>query len=418
MTRSALGAVADRGSLEAPQSVDRTACCIVGAGPAGAVLSLLLARQGVEVTLLEAQHDFDRDFRGDTLMPSTLELIEQIGLTDQLNRLPHGIVDQLRIETVAGSSPYLEVGRLRTAFPYIMLVSQARFLELITSEAQRHRNFRLAFGARVTELLERDGGVVGVRYHTPDGPREIRASVTIGADGRYSKIRQLGGFEVDRDDEPRDLVWFRVPRQAETQRGRPGLYSHPGVGYVVVLPRGPEWQIGYTLPKGRYGQLRAAGLPALRQAVVHLVPWLAQDILALQDWNQVSLLTVDSNRVRRWYRPGLLLIGDAAHVMSPVGGVGINCAIQDAIVTANVLGPRLKRGGLSVQDLARVQRERGWPVHVAQTCQRMMQRRILDGPKGLPGLIFRFAVGRRLVSHVIGLGWNQVRPAGIEGMSR
>jgi 2-polyprenyl-6-methoxyphenol hydroxylase-like FAD-dependent oxidoreductase len=378
-----------------------TDCCIVGAGPAGVILGLLLAREGVNVTVLEAMHDFERDFRGDTLMPSTLELVDQLGLTQQLHRILHARLEEMRIYTPEGSIAYLEVGRLRTAFPYIMTVPQARFLEMITTEARRYPGFKLVLGARVRELVEQDGAIVGVRYEGVDGPGEVRAALTVGADGRFSKVRQLGGFELVRTDQPCDVLSFRLPM---CQTGQPGLYAGQGQGYAVVVPRAGQWQVGYTLPKGGYRALRAAGLPALRDAVARLVPWLANDLPALRDWSQTALLSVESGRVRRWHRAGLLLIGDAAHVMSPVGGVGINSAIQDAVLTARLVGPKLEAGAPRLEDLARVQQAREWQVRLTQACQRMMQRRIMGGPGGLPGLLFRVGLTRRLISQVMALG--------------
>jgi 2-polyprenyl-6-methoxyphenol hydroxylase-like FAD-dependent oxidoreductase len=379
-------------------SATSTDCCIVGAGPAGAILGLLLARQGLEVTVLEAMHDFERDFRGDTLMPSTLEVVAALGLSEQLERIPHARVPEMRIQTPQGSVAYLELARLRTAFPYVMTVPQARFLEMITAEARRYPGFKLVLGARVRELVEHDGSIVGVRV---DGMGEVRAPLTVGADGRFSKVRQLGGFELLRTDQPCDVLSFRLPM---CRTGQPGLYAGQGQGYAVVVPRAGEWQVGYTLPKGGYRALRAAGLPALRDAIARLVPWLVSDLTALREWSQTSLLAVESGRVRRWHRPGLLLIGDAAHIMSPVGGVGINCAIQDAVQTARLVGPTLRAGTLRPDDLARVQQAREWQVRVTQACQRMMQRRIMDGPAGLPGLLFRVGLTRRLVSQVMALG--------------
>jgi 2-polyprenyl-6-methoxyphenol hydroxylase-like FAD-dependent oxidoreductase len=245
-----------------------------------------------------------------------------------------------------------------------------------------------------------------VAYAAADGVHHVRAALTVGADGRFSKVRQLGGFELVRRDEPRDILWFRVRKSGDLPHARPGLYTRPGLGYVVMVPRGAEWQIGYTLPKGRYKQLLATGLPALREAVVTLVPWLAGSIDDLRDWKQTSLLSVESGRVRRWYRPGLLLIGDAAHTMSPVGGVGINCAIQDAVATANLLGPRLRVGSVRPRDLAAVQRSREWSVRVTQACQRVMQHRLLHG--GLPDLLLRLPLARRLLRRVLALGVRRV----------
>jgi 2-polyprenyl-6-methoxyphenol hydroxylase-like FAD-dependent oxidoreductase len=383
-----------------------TDCCIVGAGPAGAILGLLMARQGLKVTVLEAMHDFERDFRGDTLMPSTLELVDQLGLTERLRQLPHATLDEMRIETPAGGVAYLGMRGLPTPFPYAMSVPQARFLELITAEASRYPGFQLVFGARVRELIDRDGTILGVRV---DGLGEFRAPLTVGADGRFSKVRQLAGLQLIRSDQPSDVLSFRVPASGQ---GRPGLYAGSDQGYAVVLPRAGEWQVGYTLPKAGYRDLRAAGLPALRAAVARLVPWLADDLASLRDWNQTSLLSVESGRVRRWYRPGLLLIGDAAHVMSPVGGVGINCAIQDAVTTANRLGPGLLRGDVAVDDLAQVQHAREWAVRLTQACQRLMQRRISHGPVGLPGVLFGLPLTRRLISQFMATG--SIRPGRAE----
>ncbi len=388
------------------ETVVDTDCCIVGGGPAGAVLGLLLARQGVRVTLLEARLDFDRDFRGDTLMPSTLELVDQLGLTERLQALLHARVREMRLHTPTGSAPYLDVSRVPSRFPYIMSIPQACFLGLIVAEAARYPHFQLVMGATVKRLLEEDGVVRGVVYTAADGVRQVRAALTIGADGRFSKVRQLGGFALRRHDEARDILWFRVRKHGDLPGAQPGLYLRPGLGYVVVVPRGAEWQIGYTLPKGRYKELQAAGLPALREAVVALVPWLAMSIADLRDWRQTSLLSIEAGRVRRWHRPGVLLIGDAAHVMSPVGGVGINCAIQDAVAAANLLGPRLRAGAVCPRDLAAVQRRREWSIRVVQLCQRAMQYRMLHG--GLPELLFRFSPVRRQLMRVLALGPRRV----------
>ncbi len=396
-------------NLSRPQptpGLQQAECVIVGAGPAGAVLALLLARQGVHVTLLEAHVDFNRDFRGDTLMPSTLELMDELGLTRQLQALPHARVREMRMETAAGSAPYLEVERVRTRFPYIMSVPQVRFLELITEEALRYPTFRLIMGAKVRALLEVDGQVRGVRYETAGGTHEIHAELIVGADGRFSKVRQLAGFELLRNDEARDMLWFRVRKTDDVPQAHPGLYTRPGVGYVVMVPRGTQWQVGYTLPKGRYRQLQAEGIAALRASVVAIVPWLTGAIDDLQTWQQASLLSVESGRVRRWSRPGVLVIGDAAHVMSPVGGVGINCAIQDAVVAANRLGPRLRVGTLGSDDLAGVQREREWQVRITQRCQREMQQYVVHA--GERSRLLRSRTVRGLLMRVLALGVRRV----------
>lgn len=386
--------------------VTSTECCIVGAGPAGAILALLLARQGIHVTLLEAHLDFNRDFRGDTLMPSTLELMDQLGLGERLHALPHARVTEMRMETAEGSAPYLEVDRVHTPFPYIMSVPQVRFLEMVTDEARRYPTFRLVMGARVRQLLDADGEIRGVVYDSAAGVHEVQAPLTIGADGRFSKIRQLGGFDMLRNDEARDMLWFRLPRTEDSARAHPGLYTRPGLGYAVMVPRGTEWQVGYTLPKGRYKQLQAEGMPALRKSIVAIVPWLADSIESLQDWKQTSLLSVESGRARTWSRPGLLLIGDAAHVMSPVGGVGINCAIQDAVVAANRLVPVLRGGTLRHSDLRGVQRDREWSVRVTQACQRSMQQYVIHA--GQRSRLLNSRLVRHQLMRVLALGVRRV----------
>jgi 2-polyprenyl-6-methoxyphenol hydroxylase-like FAD-dependent oxidoreductase len=388
---------------------DYADCCIVGAGPAGAILALLLAREGVRITLLEAMHDFDRDFRGDTLMPSTLELVDQLGLMQRLETLPHARVPEMRINTERGSQAYIDLRRIKSRFAYVMNVPQAKFLELITSEAARYPNFRLVMGARVRELVERDGAVRGVVYSSPEGLRHVRAQLTVGADGRFSRVRQLAGFELERNDEPLDMLWFRIRNSGTQRMGRPGLYTRAGLGYLVIVPRDAQWQIGYALPKGRYKELQTAGLPALREAVAALVPWLGDDVADLQDWKQTSLLSIESGQVRQWYRPGVLLIGDAAHVMSPVGGVGINCAIQDAVEAANALAWKLRGSQVTEADLRTVQWRRQWAVSLTQACQRAMQRNMVAGSNGLSGVLFRLRPVRNALTGILALGPRRVR---------
>jgi 2-polyprenyl-6-methoxyphenol hydroxylase-like FAD-dependent oxidoreductase len=354
----------------APRDVRLTTCCVVGAGPAGAVLALLLARQGIPVVLLEAHGDLDRDFRGDTVHPGILEALDAVGVADRLlAAVPHRA---LRSITVPTEPPVrLDFGRLRTRFPFIAVMRQAQFLAFLTAEAARSPAFELVLRADVRELVEADGLVRGVRYRSPDGWHEVRALLTVGADGRFSRVRQRSGLRAVPTSQPVDILWFRLPRRS----GDPeGLVPRVGAGHFLLLvDRGDQWQIAAAIPKGTYPEQRAAGLEALRRIVAALVPWLADRVDALDDWRRVALLSVTSDRLERWYRPGLLLIGDAAHVMSPFGGNGINYAVQDAVAAANRLSAPLRAGRLSLRDLAAVQRRRDWPTRLTQAAVALAQ---------------------------------------------
>jgi 2-polyprenyl-6-methoxyphenol hydroxylase-like FAD-dependent oxidoreductase len=352
-----------------------TRCCIVGGGPAGAILGLLLARADIPVVLLEAHDNFDREFRGDTLHPSAMEILDDLGLAERVLELPHEKVAQFTVTTEQGAVTVADFSRLRTPFPFITLAPQDQFLELVTAEAANSPSFTLIMGAHVKELVITGGVVRGVRYRDQDGWHEVRALLTVGADGRSSMTRRLAGFEPIGTSPPMDVLWFRLPRRPDDAQRTGGRFV--GGHALVMLYRGDYWQIGYVFPKGTYQQLRAGGVDALRASIAEIAPELAGRLEVLQGWKDVSLLSVESNRLPRWYRPGLLLIGDAAHVMSPVGGVGINYAVQDAVATANLLETPLRAGRMSLRDLAAVQQRRELPTRVVQAVQTFIQRRVL-----------------------------------------
>ncbi|MGB7924092.1 MAG: FAD-dependent oxidoreductase [Pyrinomonadaceae bacterium] len=352
-----------------------TTCCIVGGGPAGAVLALLLARRGTPVMLLEAHEDFDRDFRGDTIHPSVMEIMDELGLAERLLTLRHSKIHTATFMTPGGPITVADFRRLKTRFPYITLLPQEHFLEFITEEAKRYPNFQLVMGASAQELIEEDGEVRGVRYRNHEGWHEARALLTVGADGRSSRVRRMAGVEMVKTSPPMDVLWFRWTRRESDGEGILGRF---GRGHaLVMLDRLDQWQIAYVILKGSYQQIRADGLEAMRRSIVEMAPEFADRAEELQDWEQVAVLSVESSRCLKWWLPGLLLIGDAAHVMSPIGGVGINYAIQDATETANMLSDKLMAGQVRPEDLNAVQRRREFPTRVIQFLQRQIQQRVI-----------------------------------------
>jgi len=390
----------------------RTRCCIAGGGPAGMMLGFLLARMGVDVVVLEKHADFLRDFRGDTIHPSTLEVMYELGIVEDFLRRPHQEVRQLKGQIGNETIAVADFTHLPTHCKFLGLMPQWDFLDFIVEQARRYPSFHLKMQAEVTGLLEEGGRVVGVRARSPEGTLEVRADLTIGADGRHSMVRECAGLSVLNLGAPMDVLWMRVSRQP-TDPGQ--TFGRFDTGRILVfLNREDFWQVAYVIPKGKADEMRQQGLPAFRQELVRLAPFLESRVEELRDWDDIKLLTVAVDRLRRWFRPGLLCIGDAAHAMSPIGGVGINLAIQDAVATANILGERLRLGTVNEGDLEVVQQRRSFPTRATQRLQLIVQnnviRRVLDTTRPLTPpwpvkLLGRWRFLQRIPARVVGLGF-------------
>ncbi|MGH9768872.1 MAG: FAD-dependent oxidoreductase [Blastocatellia bacterium] len=391
----------------------RTACCVVGGGPAGMMLGLLLARAGVEVIVFEKHADFFRDFRGDTIHPSTLELMHELGMLDEFLRLPHQELRRLKLKFDDQEIVGPDFSHLPTQCKFIAMMPQWDFLNFLATRAKRYPTFRLLMNAEVTGLIEEGGRVVGVRAKTEQGELDARADLVIGADGRSSIVRKRAGMEARDYGVPIDVLWFR----AKSADG-----SEPTLGRVrngkmmVTIDRGDYYQCGYIIRKGAFEEIKRQGLEAFREGIVSVAPFLRDTVSEIDGWDKVQLLTVQVNRLRQWYRPGLLCIGDAAHAMSPAGGVGINLAIQDAVAAANLLAVKLRQRNCETDDLRRVQERREWPVRMTQAIQVFIHRRMF-GPKSDPRgplsfpwparmLLWLLApLLRRVAARVIGIGF-------------
>ena len=374
------------------------------------MLGLLLARTGVRTLVLEKHADFLRDFRGDTIHPSTLEVMHELGLLEGLLRLPHQEVPRFAAKFGEREIAVADLSHLPTRCRFIAMMPQWDFLAFLAEEAQRSPHFELRMSAEVTSLIERDGRIAGVRVKDD----EVDAELVVGADGRHSSVRAHSGLQVEEFGAPMDVLWFRLSRRACDPEATMGVFDAGRI--LILIYRGDYWQCGYVIAKGAAEEVRRSGLPALRAGIATLLPFLADCVEELIDWERIKLLTVRVDRLRRWYRPGLLCIGDAAHAMSPVAGVGINLAIQDAVAAANILWRPLREGSLSTDDLRRVQKRREWPVRVTQRLQLMVQQRVIarvlgTGERLAPPLFLRllarYAWLRRIPGRLIGLG---IRP--------
>ena len=387
-------------------------CCIAGGGPAGMMLGLLLARAGVDVLVLEKHADFLRDFLGDTIHPSTLEVMHELGVLERLLTLPHQKATRINGQFGDLALTVADFSSLSTQCRFVAFMPQWDFLNFLAGEAARYSTFQLRMEADVTGLIEGAGSVVGLRANTPDGPLEVRASLVVGADGRHSVVRAKAGLSIEEFGAPMDVLWFRLSRRLSDPADPIGRFD---VGRIfIMLNRGDYWQCGFVIAKGSREQIHVKGLPAFRDAVAQLAPFMADRVGELYDWEPIKLLTVQVDRLRQWYRSGLLCIGDAAHAMSPVGGVGINLAIQDAVATANLLTAPLREGRLTTKDLQLVQQRREWPTRMTQRVQLAIQNRVIKqvlsgagrfSPPFAIRLLARFPFLRRIPARMIGLGF-------------
>ena len=396
---------------------ERTTCLVVGGGPAGMVLGLLLARAGIEVTVLEKHADFLRDFRGDTVHPTTLDLLDELGLGEEFAKLPQSHVQQVGLPTAQGVVQFGDFTQLKDKHNYIAMVPQWDLLDLLADAAKQESTFTLRMETEAVDLVREHGRVVGVEYRTAAGETgQIRADLTVAADGRRSVLRSSANLRVRDYPTPLDVWWFRLPREESDPAGIVAAVSSSRA--MVMLDRKDYWQTATLIRKGSDAEQRRQPVSAMVAGIAEIVPWLADRVDAVKSWDEVKLLDVRVDRLHRWYQEGLLCIGDAAHAMSPVGGVGINLAVQDAVATARLLAAPLKAGTVTTRDLAKVQRRRLPPTLVVQGMQRFLHARVLRPALAgeieivhatklpLPVRVMqRFPWFRRIPAYVVGRGF-------------
>ncbi len=387
-------------------------CCIAGGGPAGMMLGLLLARAGIEVVVLEKHKDFLRDFRGDTIHPSTLEIMYELGMLDGLLELPHQEVRHLKVRIGDTTVTTHDFTHLPTHCKFLVFMPQWDFLNFLAAQAGRYSTFHLQMEAVVAELLTDNGRTLGMRASTPKGILEVRSDLVIAADGRHSTVRQCAGLDIVDLGVPIDVLWMRLSRRPADPAQGFGIVDHGKM--LAMIDRGAYYQCGFFIRKGAFDEIQQLGLPAFRDGLAMLVPFMSDRVREIQDWRDVHLLTVRIDRLPQWFRPNLLFIGDAAHAMSPIGGVGINLAIQDAVAAANILAEPLRRSTVRTEHLEAVQRRRELPTRITQkfqvTIQDKVVGKVLDGktrpaPPLVARLLDRWPVLRRIPAHMVGIGF-------------
>ena len=412
------GSRAQRSLAEMANSTITTQCCIAGGGPAGMMLGFLLARAGVRVVVLEKHADFFRDFRGDTVHPSTLELMFELGLIDEFLKLPHQKVETLSAQIGAEHVQMVDFRHLPTHCKFVALMPQWDFLNFLAEHAKRYKTFDLRMRADATDLIEENGRIAGLIANTPDGALTIRADLVIGCDGRHSIVREKAGFKSEDYGAPMDVLWFRLSHKDGDSAD---TFGHIEAGRLMVMfDRGDYWQCAYVIPKGGIERMKSEGLDAFRKQVVEMSPFLSDRVGELKTWDDVKLLSVTVDRLKKWWRPGLICIGDAAHAMSPIGGVGINMAVQDAVAAANRLAGPLRAGKVTDADLQAIEERRTLPMRFTQGLQLTVQRRIIsrvlashERPK--PPLFLKlfdiFPILRRIPARLVGIG---IRPEHVQ----
>ena len=405
-----------------PDIPDKTQVCIIGAGPAGVIAAYIFALRGVSVVLLEGMKDFDREFRGDTLHASSVEILEQLGLADEILEQTHSRIGKLSFTFPDRVINLADFSAMDTKYPYVAIIPQEIFLNHIVDKGKHLPGFRILMGAQVRELRETNGKISGVKFNYEGNEHELVAGLTIGADGRGSTARRLAKIELGKTSPPMDVIWFKLPLPTETEM-QEAISGHIGSGTMIAVINRKEYlQVGYIIMKGAYKELRNQGIEHFHETIKIIAPELSETITEIKDWSQMAILSVVTGRAKQWYKDGLLLIGDAAHIMSPVGGVGINYAIQDAVAAVNQLADPIKEDRLTISDLAVVQKRREPAVAIIQKFQSLVQQRIISAalksdkafsPPLPMKIISRVPFIRKRLAHFLAFGLRHEKVEGV-----